>query len=110
MEWPRPQSVKNVDSFLGLASFYRQCIKQFTLKARPLTNLTKDTITWQWTDREENSFCDLKCNLVIALVLRMPNFDLPFVVIIDASFVSIGAILEQDFGQGLQLVAYKSRS
>ena len=39
----------------------------------------------------------------------MPNFELSFVVTTDASLVSIGAILEQDFGQGLQPVAYESR-
>ena len=39
----------------------------------------------------------------------MPNFDLSFVVTTDASLVSVGAILEQDFGQGLQPVAYESR-
>ena len=109
VEWPRPQSVKDVRSFLGLAGFYRRFIKQFSLKARPLTDLTKDKITWQWTDKEENAFCNLKRSLVIAPVLRMPNFDLSFVVTTDASLVSVGAILEQDFGQGLQPVAYESR-
>ena len=39
----------------------------------------------------------------------MPDFERPFVVTIDASLVSVGAILEQDFGQGLQLVAFESR-
>ena len=38
----------------------------------------------------------------------MPNFDLPVVVTTDASLVSVGAILEQDFGQGLQPIAYES--
>ena len=109
VEWPRPQSVKDVRSFLGLAGFYRRFIKQFSLKARPLTDLTKEKTTWQWTEKEENSFCNLKKSLVIAPVLRMPNFDLSFIVTTDASLVSVGAILEQDFGQGLQPVAYESR-
>ena len=94
VEWPRPQSVKDVRSFLGLAGFYRRFIKQFSLKARPLTDLTKDNVSWQWTDKEENSFCTLKRSLVLAPVLHMPNFDLPFVVTTDASLVSVGTILE----------------
>ena len=109
VEWPRPQSVKDVRSFLGLAGFYRRFIKQFSLKARPLTDLTKEKMIWQWTEKEEHAFCDLKRSLVIAPVLRMPDFELPFVVTTDASLVSVGAILEQDFGQGLQPVAYESR-
>ena len=92
VEWPRPQSIKDVRSFLGLAGFHRRFIKQFSLKARPLTDLTKDKITWQWTDKEENAFCNLKRSLLIAPVLRMPNFDLSFVVTTDSSLVFVGAI------------------
>ena len=109
VEWPRLQSVKDVRSFLGLASFYRKFIKQFSLKARPLTDLTKDKVAWQWTEKEEKAFNDLKTSLVVAPVLRIPNFELQFVVTTDASLVSVGAILEQDFGRGLQPVAYESR-
>ena len=109
VEWPRLQSVKDVRSFLGLAGFYRKFIKQFSLKARPLTDLTRDKAIWQWTEKEEKAFNDLKMSLVVAPVLRIPDFELPFVVTTDASLVSVGAILEQDFGQGLQPVAYESR-
>ena len=109
VEWPRPQSVKDVRSFLGLAGFYRRFIKQFSLKARPLTDLTKEKVAWKWSENEEHAFCELKRSLVIAPVLRMPDFALSFVVTTDASLVSVGAILEQDFGQGLQPVAYESR-
>ena len=109
MEWPRPCSVKDVRSFLGLAGFYRRFIKEFSLKAKPMTELTKEKVPWKWTQTEENSFNELKKSLVIAPVLCMPNFDLPVVVTTDASLVSVGAILEQDFGQGLQPVAFDSR-
>ena len=109
VEWPQPQSVRDVRSFLGLASFYRRFIKQFSRKARPLTDLTRDNVMWQWNEREQNAFNELKRSLVVAPVLKIPDFDLPFVVTTDASLVSVGAILEQDFGQGLQPVAYESR-
>ena len=39
----------------------------------------------------------------------MADSERPFVVATDASLVSVGAILEQDFGQGFQPVAYESR-
>ena len=109
VEWPKPQSVRDVRGFLGLASFYRRFIKHFSLKARPLTDLTKEKNVWQWNDKEESAFNELKRSLVVAPVLRIPQFELPFVVTTDASLVSVGAILEQDFGQGLQPVAYESR-
>ena len=55
------------------------------------------------------AFKALKRNLVTAPVLHMPNFELPFVLTMDASAVSVGGILEQDFGAGLQPVAYESK-
>ena len=55
-EWPRPQNVKDVRSFLGLAGFYRRFIKHFSSKARPLTDLTKEKIVWDWNEREEKAF------------------------------------------------------
>ena len=109
VEWPTPKSVKDVRSFLGLAGFYRRFIKDFSLKARPMTDLTKEGMPWKWDEEEENSFCELKRSLVVAPVLKMPDFDRLFVVTTDASLVSVGAILAQDFGQGLQPVAYESR-
>ena len=47
--------------------------------------------------------------MVTAPVLQLPNFDLEFTVTTDASEVSVGAILHQDFGQGLQPICYDSR-
>ena len=60
-EWPTPESVKDVRSFLGLASFYRKFIHRFSEIATPLTNLTKKgrAEVWSpdvWTDTEETAF------------------------------------------------------
>ena len=50
VEWPKPSSVKDVRSFLGLAGFYRRFIKNFSLKARPLTELTRDDAVYRWEE------------------------------------------------------------
>ena len=109
VEWPTPKCVKDVRNFSGLAGFYRRFIKDFSLKARAMTDLTKKGVPWKWDEEEENSFCELKRSLVVAPDLKMPDFDRQFVVTTDASLVFVGAILAQDFGQGLQPVAYASR-
>ena len=100
--------MKDVEGFLGLESFYQCFICNFSYKTRPLTDLTKDRILWHWDDPEEQAFRALKKSLVTSPVLRMPDFERPFAITTDASLVSVGAILEQDFGQGLQLVASES--
>ena len=94
LNWPRPQSVHDVRSFLGLASYYRKFIKGFLQLAKPMTDLTKDKVTWRWGDAEANSFKALKVAMATAPILRLPDFDKQFVVTTDASDVAVGAILE----------------
>ena len=50
LDWPRPQSVHDIRSFLGLASYYRKFIKGFLQLAKPLTDLTRDKAVWRWGD------------------------------------------------------------
>ena len=50
----------------------------------------------------------LKVALTTAPILRLPDFDLQFVITTDASDTALGAILEQDFGNGLQPIVYAS--
>ena len=109
VEWPTPSSVKDVRSFLGLASYYRKFIRGFSELAKPLTNLTKKGIDWRWESAEETAFLQLKTAMATAPVLQLPDFDKPFVLTTDASNAAVGAILEQDLGQGLRPVAYASR-
>ena len=48
MDWPRPQTVHDIKSFLGLASYYRRFIRGFSQIAKPLTDLTREKKTWCW--------------------------------------------------------------
>ena len=99
----------DVRSFLGLDSYYRKFIRGFSQIAKTLTDLTREKMTWCWGDAESDSFTGLKVAMATAPVLRLPDFEKQFVVTTDASDVAVGAILEQDFGSGLQPVVFASR-
>ena len=109
LEWPRPTVVREIKSFVGMASFYRRFIRHFSRITQPLTDLTRQNIDSIWNARAEHAFETLKHALCTAPVLQLPDFERVFVVHTDASEVAIGAVLQQDFGRGLQPIAYESR-
>ena len=94
IDWPTPETVTDVRSYLGLCSFYRKFIRWFSEIAAPLTDLTKKNKPWVWGDQEEKAFNGLKKAMVTAPVLQLPDFDREFTVTTDASEVSVGAILQ----------------
>ena len=108
--WPTPKNVKELRSFLGLASYYRKFVKNFAFIAEPLTKLLAKDQKWAWSKNSQHSaFRELQKQLTEAPVLLFPDFDLPFTLQTDSSGYAIGGVLLQDQGHGLQPVAYESR-
>ena len=108
-DWPTPTTVRDVRSFLGLASYYRRFIYNFSKIAKPMTDLTREKVPFSWGTDQDAAFSRLKRALTTAPVLKLPDFTKQFVITTDASAVSVGGVIEQDFGQGLQPVAYESK-
>ena len=71
--------------------------------------MTQDKIKFQWGQDQEAAFNKLKYSLATSPILRLPDFNLEFILTTDASSASVGAVIEQDYGRGLQPVAYDSR-
>jgi len=92
--FPTPQSMKDVRSFLGLAYFYRRLVPHFADIAKALTQLTKDRI-WDWNQECQESFDKLKSKLSNTPLLAFPDFKAPFILTTDASTVGLGAVLSQ---------------
>ncbi|MBW0521950.1 hypothetical protein O181_061665 [Austropuccinia psidii MF-1] len=95
LQKPMPQNKEYIQSFLGLAGYYRQHIIDFASIARPLYKLCdKDTVFEINVDRVK-AFESLRQALTTAPILIMPDIKLPFKLYIDASGDGLGAALNQ---------------
>ena len=94
--WPKPETLHDVRSFLGFCSYYRRFIAKFAEIARPLHKLSEKGQKFLWTDECNSAFEILKCRLVESPVLAHPDFTKPFIIDSDASDQAIGAVLSQN--------------
>ncbi|CCO31293.1 Retrotransposable element Tf2 155 kDa protein type 1 [Rhizoctonia solani AG-1 IB] len=110
-EWQEPRTVKQLQSFLGFANFYRQFIKDFSTIVKPLTLLTRKEQKWQWEEAEQHAFDKLEEEIGKDPVLIHPNPDKPYFLETDASGVAMGAVLSQRHTDGyLHPIAFLSKS
>lgn len=108
-DYPTPKRIKDIQSFKGLAGYYRKFIKNFSKIAKSLTKLTKKTEQFVWTAEQQNAFDNLKEKLMTAPVLKYPDFSEEFIVTTDASDYAIGAVLSQGKVGSDRLIVYASR-
>ena len=113
--WPVPTNPKELQSFLGLASYYccfipkfaaiAKCLHQLVGPAnhqKPKKNKTNSESvadsqlnrqTFQWTGEHQEAFDLLKACLTSAPVLGYPDFNCPFELETDASLQGLGAVV-----------------
>ncbi|GJX16615.1 putative nucleotidyltransferase, ribonuclease H [Tanacetum coccineum] len=103
--WKVLRTSTEVRLFLGLAGYYRRLIENFSKIAKSLTILTQKSKTFDWGEKQELAFQNLKDKLCNALVLVLPDGPEDFVVYCDASGIGLGCVLMQ---RG-KVVAYASR-
>lgn len=105
MEWEEPTKVVELRSFLGLVNYYCRFIEGFSKRAAPLTDLLKKNFEWQWTDRCQRAFEDLKQAVVEDPVLALSDHTKSFEERTNASNFTIGGVLTQEGHP----IAYESR-
>ena len=109
--WPKPESLTDLRSFLGLLQFFRRFIPKFSSLAAPLTDLTKkESGLNRWDDRCDEAFAKLKTMITEAPILVSPDWKKPFRGHVDASQTAVGGTLTQldDHGRD-RVIAFFSK-
>ena len=110
-DWPEPRKVKDIQSFLGFANFYRRFIHEYSDIVVPLTRLTRKDLKWNFSNACRDAFNKLKSAFLSAPVLTHWIPDTPIIVETDASDYAIAAILSIILSDGeIHPVAFHSRT
>jgi hypothetical protein len=110
-DFPKPRKVKDVRSFLGLCSYYRNFVCDFARIAGPINQLLRKDTPFLWGEEQETAFERLKEALITAPVLQSFDESRPVIIHTDASLYGIGAILLQKGPDDKEhVVSYISRS
>ena len=94
---PPPTTPKEVRQFLGLVGYYRKFVPKFADIARPLTNLTKLDVPYEWTNRCQEAFEFLKQMLLKEPILKYPDPSKPYTLFTDASKFAWACVLTQEY-------------
>lgn len=112
LNWPQPNTIKELQRFLGFANFYRHFIRNLSSIACSLTSMVKKgQPQLKWSSFATNTFQQLKEHFTTAPILHHPDPSLPFMVKVDASSTGLGAVLSQRQGNPPKFYpcAYHSR-
>ena len=101
VKYPIPTSRKELARFLGMAGYYRNFCLNFSEIAAPLTNLLSKKVKFVWTDDCQMAFDKVKLLLQKSPVLKSPDYEKPFKLIINSSDVGTGSVLVQEASDGL---------
>nr|GEY65212.1 reverse transcriptase domain-containing protein [Tanacetum cinerariifolium] len=107
---PHPTIVKGVRSFLGHDGFYRRFIQDFSKITRPMTHLLEKETPFVFSKECVNAFETLKKKITEAPILVVPDWNLPFELMCDASDFTIGAVLGQRKTKHFQPIHYASKT
>jgi len=101
--------MRDVRTFYGLSSYYRQFVKDFAKITEPLSRLTRKNNTFTWTDETQESFDRLKSALMQTPTLEYPRPDIPCILDTDASDVAVGGVLSQVINGQERPIAFFSK-
>jgi hypothetical protein len=109
-DWPIPNNISDLRSFLGCIGYYRQFIRDFAKIAEPLYKLERKGTVYNWNKESDVAFQTLKQKLISAPILAYPRLDLSFTLDTDACDTGIGAVLSQEQEDGERPIAFAARA
>ena len=95
VNWPVPRNAVEVRGLLGMGNYYRRFIRDYSKKMRPIIELTKDRVPFEWTEECNNAFKFLKDTLTSPQIMALPANHGGYILDTDASLDTIGAVLSQ---------------
>jgi hypothetical protein len=95
LDWPNPNNVTEVRSFLGSSQYWRKFIANFCSIAAPLHAVTRIKQVFQWGGKKQKSYDALKEKIRSAPVLALPNLRQPFEIQTDAIHYVMGEVFLQ---------------
>ena len=105
-----PCNVREVRRFIGMCSYYRRFVPNFSEIAQPLIDLTKKYVRFKWNHQCEKSFDYLKESLSVVPLLVYLDPQKPYVLYTDASDTCIRAVLtqqeEDEYGEEVEKPIY----
>jgi hypothetical protein len=108
--FPTPKMPMQVHNFIGFACYYRHFIEIFSKVAHPLFQLLTKDSDFVWTEDCDASFTRIKELVCSALILRGPDWALPFHIHMNASQTTVGVVLEQQEDKIPYAVYYVSKN
>ena len=93
-KWAIPTKKKEVQAFLGFVNYYRQFIVNYSAKAQPIIDLTKD-VAFTWGHTQQQTFDELRVRFLSAPILTQFNRTLVTIMETNASHQTIAGILSQ---------------
>ena len=94
---PPPRTAKEVKQFLGLAGYYHKFVPRFADLSRPLTHLTQQNVEFQWTEKSQKSFDNLRELLTKYQILWYPDPSKDYTLFTDASKFGYTGVLTQEY-------------